>query len=261
MKGIFAAFFAESLKIRRSKILWISTLSFLIIGVMIGFLMFLAKNPELAQQLGLLGTKASILELETDWPTYFEFLYIVISMGGLLGFGFLTSWVFGREYSDRTIKDLLALPVSRSRIVLAKFLVIFIWCIFLSIITVGMGLISGNLISLSGGSAELLLQGIYTCVGTSLLTILLCTPVAFFASYGRGYLPPIAFVIFTMALTQFIGILGLAPYFPWAIPVLFSGAGASENASLGIMSYFILILTSFLGIVGTYLWWRFADQT
>ena len=45
---------------------------------------------------------------------------------------------------------------------------------------------------------------------TSLLTMLLCTPVAFFASYGRGYLPPVGFAIVT---------LGLGPYFPWGIPL------------------------------------------
>ena len=98
-------------------------------------------------------------------------------------------------------------------------------------------------------------------MGTSLLTILLCTPVAFFASYGRGYLPPMGYVIITMVFMQFIGILGLASYFPWAIPVLYSGAGGSENTSVGIMSYVILILTSLFGVIGTYLWWRFADQT
>jgi ABC-type transport system involved in multi-copper enzyme maturation permease subunit len=44
----------------------------------------------------------------------------------VIGFAFVTSWVFGREYSDRTVKDLLALPAPRSSIVLSKFIVVVI---------------------------------------------------------------------------------------------------------------------------------------
>jgi ABC-2 type transport system permease protein len=32
-----------------------------------------------------------------------------IAIGGLFVFGFIMSWIFGREYTDRTMKDLLAL--------------------------------------------------------------------------------------------------------------------------------------------------------
>ena len=68
---------------------------------------------------------------------------------------------------------------------------------------------------------------------TSLLTILLCTPVAFFASYGRGYLPPIGFAILTLIIAQFTGLVGLGPYFPWGIPLLFTTAAGAESAQLG----------------------------
>ncbi|MGE5557249.1 MAG: hypothetical protein ACM3WV_01415 [Bacillota bacterium] len=40
---------------------------------------------------------------------------------------------------------------------------------------------------------EAAVNGSCRFAGTSLLTLLLCTPVAFFASYGRGYLPPMGF--------------------------------------------------------------------
>ncbi|MFW9995569.1 MAG: ABC transporter permease [Candidatus Odinarchaeota archaeon] len=260
MNGFFAAFWAESLKIRRSKMFWMITLSFSFISVMMGVLMFIAKYPELAQNFGLLGTKSSLLQIETNWPTYLGFLYMGIAMGGSLGFGFVTSWVFGREYSDHTIKDLLALPISRLTIVLVKFLAIFVWCFFLSFLTLFLGLVFGSMIGLTGGTTEVISNGIYTFIGTSVLTILLCMPVAFFASYGRGYLLPMGYVILTMVITQFVGLLGFAPYFPWSIPVLFSGVDGTDSTQLGIISYAILALTSGLGVVTTSIQWNFADQ-
>ena len=116
------------------------------------------------------------------------------------------------------------------------------------------------MIRLPGWSSEIAFHSAYIFFMTSLFTILLCTPVAFFASYGRGYLPPIGFVILTLAIAQFVGLVNLAPYFPWAIPSLYTGAAGTESAQLGIISYIILFLTSIFGLIGTLAWWRFADQ-
>ncbi len=260
MKGLIAACWAESLKIRRSKMSLITILACLFMIMMMGLMMFISKNPDLARKFGLLGTKASLLDINADWITYFGLFNMVIAMAGLIGFAFITSWVFGREFSDRTITDLLALPVSRISIVLSKFMVVGIWCVLLSLISIILGLLSGRMINLAGWSNETIFQGICTFMITSLLTILLCTPVAFLASYSRGYLAPISFVIFTVIIAQFVSILGFAPYFPWAIPALYSG-GAGESVQLGAISYIILFLTSISGLIGTIAWWNLADHT
>lgn len=261
MNGIFPAFWAESLKVYRSRMLWISVLVFLFVPFMMGVLMFVVKNPEFAGRLGLIGTKAAILRFEnTDWQTYLGLLTQIAAGVGLLGFAFVTSWVFGREYSDRTVKDLLALPVPRSSIVLSKFIVVAIWCAFLSFVIFSVGLIVGRVVQFPGWSNEVALQSGSIFIITSLLTILLCTPVAFFASYGRGYLPPIDFAILTLIIAQFTGLVGLGPYFPWGIPLLFTAGAGTEGAQLGVTSYLILVLTSFLGLIGTLAWWRYADQ-
>ncbi|MFX0086774.1 MAG: ABC transporter permease [Candidatus Hodarchaeota archaeon] len=260
MKGLVTACWAESLKIRRSKISLITILACLFMIMMMGLMMFISKNPDLARKFGLLGTKASLLDINADWITYFGLLNMVIAMAGLIGFAFITSWVFGREFSDHTITDLLALPVSRMSIVLSKFMVVGIWCVLLSLISIILGFLSGGIINLAGWSNEIIFQGVFTFIITSLLTILLCTPVAFLASYSRGYLAPISFVIFTVIIAQFVSILGYAPYFPWAIPALYSGA-AGESVQLGAISYIIIFLTSISGLIGTIAWWNIADHT
>ena len=177
-----------------------------------------------------------------------------------MGFGFSTSWIFGREYSDRTVKDLLALPVSRSKIVYSKFIVNVLWCILLSFISLITGLIMGWIVGLSGWSIETAVSGlekIFLCV---ILTILLCPPVAFFASLGRGYLSPLGFIILTIILSQIISALGYGQYFPWAIPAFRSGAAGPGEAQLEWISYIILTATSLAGIISVVSWWRFADQ-
>ena len=260
MKNILAAIWAEGLKIRRSKMLLITILAFVLIPVLMSFMMYLAKNPELAHKLGILGAKATVLNLTADWPTYFGFLNMASGAIGLAGFGFVTSWDFGREYSDHTAKDLLALPTPRSSIVLAKFVVVAIWCALLSLILLSSGLIAGGVVQLSGWTSETASHSVSVFAVTALLTILLSTPVAFFASLGRGYLAPVGFVILAFAISQFVAALGFAQYFPWSILMLYAGAAGAESAQLGIISYVILFLTSILGLIGTLAWWRYADQ-
>jgi ABC-2 type transport system permease protein len=263
MKNIFSTIWAEYLKIRRSKMLWATVLAFLFLPSMMGVLIFVIKNPEMAHKFGMVGTKAAMLRFgEANWSTYFGLLIQIIAGVGLLAFGFITSWVFGREYSDRTAKDLLALPVSRSLIVLSKLFIAAIWCFLLSFILFAFGLVIGGMIHLSGWSNEIVFQNAHIFFIASFLTILLCTPVAFFASYGHGYLPPIGFVILTLILVQFVGLVSLGPYFPWAIPLLYATAAAGDQSvQLGIISYVILFLASILGLIGTLAWWRFADQS
>jgi ABC-2 type transport system permease protein len=261
MKIILATLWAESLKIRKSKILWLTIIFFSFIPFMMGLLMFVQKYPEISSKLGMIGTKASMLRFgKADWSTYFGLLTQSITGIGLMGFGFVASWVFGREYSDRTVKDILALPVSRSFIVLSKFIIVVIWCVLLVFIFFAFGLIIGGVIQISGWSGEIAFQSAYRYAVTSLLTILLCTPIAFFASYSRGYLLPIGFAFLTLIIAQFSGLVSLGPYFPWAIPGVYSVGGGTEGMQLGVASFIILFFTSILGLIGTFAWWRFADQ-
>lgn len=260
MKNILVATWAEALKVRRSKVFLITILTFIFVPLMMGILMFVAKNPELAQQFGILGAKATILNVKADWPTYLGLLNLAISGLGLIGFGFVASWVFGREYSDHTVKDLVALPTPRSSIVSSKLIVITIWSLLLALILFVFGLTAGAIVQLPGWSSTLGWQSAYAFVIISLLTLLLCTPVTFFASFGHGYLAPMGFIILALGVGQFINPLGLAPYFPWAVPMLYATALGSGGSPLGMISYIILFLASLAGLIGTFAWWRYADQ-
>ncbi len=260
MGKLGTALWAEGLKILRGKIFWIILVAFSFFPVLLGVMMFVLKNPELAHNTGLLGAKAQLMG-EANWSSYFSILSQVIAAAGLMGFGFITSWVFGREYSDRTVKDLLALPVSRSLIVWAKFIVIILWCVLLSLEILGLGLLAGKIVDIGGWSSELFFHGLNIFLVTSVLTITLSTPVAFFASYGRGYLPPLGFVIIVIIIAQFIATLGHGAYFPWAVPALYSGAAGPGSAQLEAVSFIIVFITGIIGILATFLWWRFADHS
>ena len=176
-------------------------------------------------------------------------------------FAVVTTWVFGREFSDRTVKELLALPTSREMIVASKFIVIAVWTFVLTLLAFGIGLAVGKLVVIPGWSLELLRSSTVDILGAGVLTILLLPFVAFAASIGRGFMPAFGWTIFTVAISQIAVVMGWGGWFPWSVPALFSGAVGARSEYLGAYSYIIVLVASIISLIATFYWWRNADQT
>lgn len=261
MKSIQVALWMEILKARKSKIFRGTILFFMFISSMMGLLMFVQIHPEISGKLGMIGNKASMLRFgEPNWKNYLVLLMQGIAGVGLIGIGFVTSWIFGREFSEHTVKDILAIPVSRASIVYSKFIVVVFWSVILSLVYFVFGLMIGWLVGLPDWLGEMVIQYAFKYFVTTILILLLSTPVAFLASYSRGYIIPLGFVILTLLLANFIGMIGLGPYFPWAIPGLYGSPGLTEDLQLNVSSYIILIGTCLVGLFGTIGFWRYGEQ-
>lgn len=260
MRELAIAVSVESKKFFRSKVPFITMLALLMIPFVGGLFMFILKDPENAEKMGIISAKAQLAG-SADWVSFFGLLAQAVSLGGLMAFGFVTSWIFGREFSDRTVKDLLALPILREYIVIAKFIIVFFWCLLLSTTVFILALAVGYQVDIPGFSIELLKQGTMVFFLCSLMTLLISAPVGFFATVGKGYLSPLGYVIFTMILAQIIATTGYGHYVPWSIPALASGIDGSGALAIEPISYFIVLITSLAGVAATALWWRYADQS
>ncbi|MFC6259314.1 ABC transporter permease, partial [Kocuria oceani] len=154
MRGdLAAAVHAEALKLRRSRVPWVTAGATVLAGLVGAFFMFVLQDPDRARTLGLLGAKAQLSGGTADWPGYFSLAAQTVAVGGLLIFGTAAIWLFGREFSDRTVTDLLAVPTSRTAVVLAKLLLGLVWCALLTLLLVGLVLGLGALLGLPGWSA------------------------------------------------------------------------------------------------------------
>ncbi|WP_440945686.1 ABC transporter permease [Methanosarcina sp. T3] len=258
MKGIESAIWAEFLKMRRSTAFWATFAVVSIMIMMMGLMMFVLKNPVLAKDLGLLSVKAQLFGA-ADWPSFFTIFSESMPGMEMVIFGFVSSWVFGREYSDHTAKDLLALPVSRTSIVISKFIVILIWCVILYLFAFALAIIAGNVIQLSGWSFGHVFDRFIVLFEVAFLAVFLDMTVALIASYTRGYLAAIGFIIFAVVIVNFALTLGYGQYYPWAIAMLYATEGM--EGQLSATSWIIVFITGSIGFFGTLAWWRYADQT
>ena len=259
MNSLGNTIWIEWRKVVRSRVPWFTAAGVLIMPLASAFFMVLFKYPDFARSSGIVSAKANLMAGTADWPTYLSMLAQASAIGGILLFSFIVSWVFGREFVDGTLKDLLAVPVARSSTVLAKFIVVAIWsgALVLEIYLVALAL--GALVGLAEATPAAIMSGSLTVLITGVLVITTVTPIAFFASVGRGYLLPLGCAILALLPANVVATIGWGSLFPWSVPALYAGM-AGANSTLNAASYWIVILTGLAGIGGTLLWWRYADQ-
>ncbi|NTU79064.1 MAG: ABC transporter permease subunit [Chloroflexales bacterium] len=260
MNAFRVALWAELLKARHALVAPLTTLGFLILPLVGGLFMLILKNPARAQALGLISVKAQLTAGVADWPTFLQMLAQGVGIGGAILFALITAWVFGREFSDHTVKELLALPTPRGAIVGAKFALLALWLLSLTVLVFVVGLGIGAAVNIPGWSPALIWSALTTVLTVALLTGLLMPWVALVASVGRGYLAPMGWAVLTLVLAQVVSVLGWGDWFPWAVPVLLSGMAGPSAARMGLHGYLVVILVGIAGGAATTLWWRSADQ-
>ncbi len=254
----------EFRKLRRSRMLWMSAAAFALATLIGSLFMYILEDPDRARRLGLMGAKAQMFVGNADWTSFFSLMLVLVSIGGLVVFGLVFIWIFGREFSDKTIYDLLSLPTARVTIASAKVITAAYWSVALVLMTFVLTLGAGALLGLPGWSSAVALNGFRLILVTGCLTVVLCIPFGFAASISRGYLPAVGGIFLILVLAQVFDRLGYGPYFPWDVPALYSGAAEALTGAaptqLGPVSLLLVALVGILGWVLVGAWWRNADQ-
>jgi ABC-2 type transport system permease protein len=238
----------EFSKLRRSKVTWMTFAVYVFIVVMAAFFMWVIMNPAAAQSVGLLGKKAELTlsGQPTDWP---NFLTLIVEMGGLGGamvFSLITAYAFGREYVEGTAKNMLAMPIARSRFVFAKIIVCAVWFGALTLWLIAEAWLAGTILGIGGFTTALFLSAVKRILVLALMSLSTAVVVAWIAVQTRGYFAPLGFAIFTIVLSSVFGHTGWGPWVPWSIIGLYSGA-AGPGATLGWGSYVVIAATFLVG--------------
>ncbi|WP_098742127.1 ABC transporter permease [Paenibacillus sp. EZ-K15] len=235
MRRLLTACSVEIYKLRRSFVLW-------------GTLLFILFVTTL-----FLG--------QPDWPSYFEKIaFLYASVFGLMGFGLITSWTFGREYSDRTLKDLLILPISRGNIAIAKYVAIVFWCFVMMLISFAYAVILGFVSGLPGFSFASVQHYLFLILTIGALHLLISAPLALLACISRGYLVPIGFAFTTLMLALVFGSTAIGTYLPWSVPALHLQESGVASFPLAGISYFLVFLIGLVGFIGTVKWLQNREQ-
>ncbi len=255
-------FGSEILKLRRSKITWLSFLCYAFFALMAWFVFWMLKNPEAARNLGLIGQKASFAlnGLTADWQGLFTMFAELGVAGGMILLSVIVIYLFGREYSEGTAKNMLALPVSRAYFVAAKLCVAALWFALLSAYLLAECLIVGKLLGLGTPPAELAARESANLFLSALLVLALQPIVAFVTVASGGYLAPFGYTIATLLVGNLMIRTDWARWCPWSIVALLGGMAGPRQEGVLLGSSLVLAATFAVGVAATVLHQAYADN-
>jgi len=243
----------EALKFRRAPV--VRTVSALIgIGLPVLAAAFMAAATSGGSS--QLSLKAAAMLTESGWSGYLAVVGMMLSVGALMGIGFVVCWCFGREFTEKTQACLFALSVSRRRLAYAKFMVILVWSLVLCLVTVVVALLAGTVIGLGVPGPEVLGSAVKAWSAGAMAASLAC-PLAVVASVARGYLPGVGALVLLVVTTQVVTAFGAGAWFPYAAPGLWMGMGGATAAdAVSPLQLFLCVPVSLLGIAVTGQWWK-----
>lgn len=208
---------------------------------------------------GPLAQKAGAFLIGEGWEGYLGAVDQIAAAAMFLGTGFVVAWTFGREHTDRTFPSLFALPVSRTSIAGAKFLVLAGWITLLSLLVVAVSLGIGVAAGVGPIQTAVIGPALLRLLAISLSTSMLSLTIGLVASVGRGYLPAVGALILIVVAAQMSVLFGIGGWFPFAIPGLIAVSGSEGAPVLIPMQIALVPVATAVGLSFTVRWWRRAE--
>ncbi|MGL3799171.1 ABC transporter permease [Lactiplantibacillus plantarum] len=198
-----------------------------------------------------------LIKQATTWKEYSDnVLYLYSSLIGLVGFGVISSWIFAREYQDGVFKDLLALPISRMTIIIAKMMAVTV----ATVLILGLCVLISCVMSLVLWHTSTSWSALWLLTRELLALTLLNLPLAFLwpclASLWRNAIFPMSLSFMTVIISVIFAAKPLGRFIPWSIP----GFYLANNEKLSYLSTVILVSVGVIGILGTTFIWICMDQ-
>ncbi len=243
---IISAIRVEALKLSRSLVGVITTLA-----VVVGMFVLLGGitagvaggSPEMIAQA---GPAASL-----DWKGLLSGATQVASVATILGAGVVLAWMFGREFADGTISSLFGLPVSRSRIALAKLVVYAVWVVLIGIAIPLAVLFLGLLVGY-GAPAPETWAALGRLAALTLFSGSITIAVAWVATLTRSLLAAVGATIALIILAQVGALAGAGGWMPVAAPALWA---MTDGAAVTMIQLSLSVVVSAVFIVLTCVSW------
>ncbi|UAC49721.1 ABC transporter permease [Bacillus aquiflavi] len=238
--------FTEFLKLKRAKMIIISILGAAVapfIVVVATYVHMKTKQP----------TEAILFE-ELFYQTN---LYTVLVIGVPL-YGVVTAFLFNREYTEDTLKNLLTIPVPRISFIISKILLLFIWITMLTLVSWGFTLLLGVLGQFEGLSFSLIGESFKQFFTGGFLLFILSMPIIFITLVMKNYVPTIIFTIVITLINIMTANSEHRDLFPWA-----AAGDIANNTLLSTYppqySYIAIIFTSIIGFIATIVYLKKID--
>lgn len=208
---------------------------------------------------GAVGQKAQAMLVGEGWQGYLGAVNQIAAAAMFVGAGVVVTWMFGREHADRTFSALFALPVRRTAVAMAKFVVLLGWAMVLSAVVALVATALGLLADVGSFDPTVQVPQVARTFAVASSATVLSVTIGLVASVGRGYLPAFGALVLILMAAQVSVLFGTGGWFPFAVPGLIAVAGSEGAPSLTAAQIALVPVTTALGMWVTVRWWGRAE--
>lgn len=240
--------YGELLKLKRSKMLPISFL-----GALVTPTMMIVE-----------GVKQHYSEADITLNGFYNGcnLYTML-LFGLIVYAVIAAYLFSREYTERTLKTILTIPVSKTAFIISKFIMLFIWIMALTVVTwLGMFVLAAvykTVFGLAGFSIIIAMRYLGKMLMGGALLFITISPFAFLALWTQGLVVPIIAVatiaMGNVALTNET----LGALFPWSATFLLIDNRIVQTGYPCPLAIALIVLVSILGFLASVAYFKKED--
>lgn len=121
-------------------------------------------------------------------------LYMMI-LTNMIIYVAITAYLFSREYTEKTLKTILPIPVSRQKLLISKFFVLFLWTEMLTLVTwAGLFILLGIhyvFFDLADFRGLVIMKWLIKFLLSSMLMFITLSPFAYIAERTKGFVVPV----------------------------------------------------------------------
>jgi len=182
---------------------------------------------------------------------------------GLIVYTVISAYLFNREYTEKTLKSILPVPVSKTSFIASKFCILWIWIIVLTVITwasaFALSIIFNAVFGLVEFSFGLALKWLAKMLIGSFLLFLTISPFVFIAMRTKGVVVPVIASAVIVMGNAFLSNEPLGALFPWtSTSLLISGKIANTGYPYWLVIG-LIILVSALGFITSFVYFGKED--
>lgn len=229
--------YCEFLKFKHSKIKVIVLLGILVPSFLSLFssIRIYANHPE------------NKISLFTLYDSAFMFLMLLF---GPLVFSIIASYLFSREYTEKTLKTIFVVPISRKKFISCKFLTLFICVVTLMLFFWASILILCTICNIIVGTDDFSLGiAVFFLVKIIIGSVLLyftITPMAFLAYRTRGIITSMVAASVIALINVILTNAPVAGFFPWTASYLIINGRVGQTYCPVAGSLAIILLVFFI---------------
>lgn len=236
----------EFLKLKHSKIFLLTLLG----AIAVPSMMFL----------GLLYRKANYPEdIITLQSFLYEINFLFLGLFVVMLFCLIIGYLITREYNEHTLKSILTFSISRTKYLVGKYLMSFIWILIVTLVAFLASIVFALIGGVSEVSLNIIMKMFYQYMLGSAILFLSMSPFVFISLIFKNVVPTVIGGSFIFISNSLLFEQDFAPLSPWLSPYLLVSGKISEYSYGTTLPILIIIATLIIGFLLSWIYFNKKD--